>query len=51
MRWHETVDRYKESELRNTRKLGSRAGNLAGLGTSAARIAARLRQPTITTKT
>jgi germacradienol/geosmin synthase len=39
MRWHETVDRYKEFELRNTRKLGHKPGSLAGLGTSAARIA------------
>ena len=37
--WHRTVDRYKESELRNTRKLGFRPGSLSGLGTSAARIA------------
>jgi germacradienol/geosmin synthase len=39
MRWHETVTRYKEFELRNTRKLGHRPGRLAGLGTSAARLA------------
>jgi germacradienol/geosmin synthase len=37
--WHRTVARYKESELRNTRKLGFKPGNLTGLGTSAARIA------------
>jgi germacradienol/geosmin synthase len=37
--WHETVTRYKEFELRNTRKLGFRPGSLTGLGTSAARIA------------
>jgi len=37
--WHRSVDRYKESELRNTRKLGHKVGSLTGLGTSAARIA------------
>jgi len=37
--WHETVTRYKEFELRNTRKLGFRPGSLTGLGTSAARVA------------
>jgi germacradienol/geosmin synthase len=38
--WHRSVARYKESELRNTRKLGHKIGRLTGLGTSAARIAA-----------
>jgi len=37
--WHRSVARYKESELRNTRKLGHKPGSLTGLGTSAARIA------------
>jgi germacradienol/geosmin synthase len=37
--WHQSVDRYKEFELRNARKLGHKPGSLAGLGTSAARIA------------
>jgi germacradienol/geosmin synthase len=41
IKWHEAVDRYKEFELRNTRKLGHKPGSLAGLGTSAARIASR----------
>jgi germacradienol/geosmin synthase len=39
IKWHEAVDRYKEFELRNTRKLGHKAGSLTGLGTSAARLA------------
>ncbi|HYO56802.1 family 2 encapsulin nanocompartment cargo protein terpene cyclase [Archangium sp.] len=40
--WHQMVDRYKEFELRNTRKPGRpvrRPGGPTGLGTSAARIA------------
>jgi germacradienol/geosmin synthase len=36
--WHRTVDRYKESELRNGRKPTPAPGRLSGLGTSAARI-------------
>jgi germacradienol/geosmin synthase len=44
MRWHETVTRYKEFELRNTRKLGHKPGRLAGLGTSAARLASLYRE-------
>jgi germacradienol/geosmin synthase len=36
--WHRTVDRYKESELRNSRKPTPAPGRLSGLGTSAARI-------------
>jgi germacradienol/geosmin synthase len=51
MRWHESVDRYKESELRNTRKLGHKPGSVAGLGTSAARIAALYGRSTTTAKT
>lgn len=42
LRWHRTVDRYKELELRNTPKPGRRFGGPTGLGTSAARIAALL---------
>jgi germacradienol/geosmin synthase len=41
--WHQTVARYKESELRTTRKLGHKVGSLTGLGTSAARIASLYR--------
>lgn len=41
--WHRQVDRYKEFELRNTRKLGFRPGKLTGLGTSAARLASVIR--------
>jgi germacradienol/geosmin synthase len=41
--WNEAVDRYKEVELRKTRKLGHQAGRLAGLGTSAARLASTYR--------
>ncbi|MDY7233266.1 family 2 encapsulin nanocompartment cargo protein terpene cyclase [Hyalangium rubrum] len=45
--WHQTVDRYKEFELRNTRSPGRVFGALTGLGTSAARIASLFarRQP------
>ncbi|HYI00006.1 family 2 encapsulin nanocompartment cargo protein terpene cyclase [Hyalangium sp.] len=42
LRWHQTVDRYKEFELRNTRKPGRVFGTPTGLGTSAARIASLL---------
>ena len=38
VRWHRTVDRYKESELRAGRKPARVPGRLSGLGTSAARI-------------
>lgn len=41
--WHREVDRYKEAELRNTRKLGFRPGKLTGLGTSAANLASLFR--------
>jgi germacradienol/geosmin synthase len=41
--WHVTVDRYKEFELRNSRKLGFRPGKLTGLGTSAANLASMYR--------
>ncbi len=37
--WHREVDRYKESELKSSRKLGTRPGKLTGLGTSAANVA------------
>jgi germacradienol/geosmin synthase len=39
LRWHVAVDRYKEFELRNTRKPRRVPGAPTGLGTSAARIA------------
>ncbi|PTL76491.1 family 2 encapsulin nanocompartment cargo protein terpene cyclase [Vitiosangium sp. GDMCC 1.1324] len=39
LKWHLTVDRYKEFELRNTRKPGRLFGGPSGLGTSAVRIA------------
>jgi germacradienol/geosmin synthase len=39
LRWHLAVDRYKEFELRNSRKPGRLFGGPTGLGTSAARIA------------
>ncbi|PTL82888.1 family 2 encapsulin nanocompartment cargo protein terpene cyclase [Vitiosangium sp. GDMCC 1.1324] len=39
LRWHIAVDRYKEFELRNTRKPGRLFGSPTGLGTSAVRIA------------
>ncbi|WP_225410431.1 family 2 encapsulin nanocompartment cargo protein terpene cyclase [Stigmatella hybrida] len=38
LRWHIAVDRYKEFELRSTRKPRRKAGELTGMGTSAARI-------------
>jgi germacradienol/geosmin synthase len=40
---HLAVGRYKEFELRNTRKLVRLPGSPTGLGTSAARIASLLR--------
>ena len=40
--WHLAVDRYKEFELRNTRKPKRLSGSPTGLGTSAARIASLL---------
>jgi germacradienol/geosmin synthase len=57
LRWHQSVDRYKESELRRSRPPAPAAapapalalqpqpqpGSLAGLGTSAARIAELIR--------
>jgi len=39
LRWHRTVDRYKESELRRGRTPVFRPPGPSGLGTSAARIA------------
>ncbi|MFP2926097.1 family 2 encapsulin nanocompartment cargo protein terpene cyclase [Pyxidicoccus sp. 3LG] len=39
LRWHQTVDRYKEFELRNAQRRGLHFGGPTGLGTSAARIA------------
>ncbi|ADO68918.1 family 2 encapsulin nanocompartment cargo protein terpene cyclase [Stigmatella aurantiaca] len=39
LRWHMTVDRYKEFELRNTRKPRRVVGGPSGRGTSAARLA------------
>jgi germacradienol/geosmin synthase len=39
LRWHQAVDRYKEFELKNTRKPGQHSLRPSGLGTSAARIA------------
>jgi germacradienol/geosmin synthase len=42
LQWHQTVDRYKEFELRNTRKPGRVFAAPTGLGTSAARIASLL---------
>lgn len=41
--WHREVDRYKEAELRTSRKLGFRPGKLTGLGTSAANLASMFR--------
>lgn len=49
LEWHKAVDRYKEHELRNSRKPGFEIGSLtglAGLGTSAARVAAMFRGKT-----
>jgi germacradienol/geosmin synthase len=40
LRWHITVDRYKESALRNSSAARRRVPDPTGLGTSAARIAA-----------
>jgi germacradienol/geosmin synthase len=42
LEWHLAVDRYKEFELRNTRKPTRLPGSPTGLGTSAARIASLL---------
>jgi germacradienol/geosmin synthase len=42
LQWHIKVDRYKEFELRNTRKPARLFGSPTGLGTSAARIASLL---------
>ncbi|ATB28527.1 family 2 encapsulin nanocompartment cargo protein terpene cyclase [Melittangium boletus] len=39
LRWHQTVDRYKEFELRASQKLPLAPRGATGLGTSAARIA------------
>ncbi|WP_043432513.1 family 2 encapsulin nanocompartment cargo protein terpene cyclase [Cystobacter fuscus] len=39
LRWHQAVDRYKEFELKNTRKPGQPSLRPTGLGMSAARIA------------
>lgn len=38
LKWHVTVDRYKEFELRNSSAAGRLLSGPTGLGTSAARI-------------
>ncbi|WP_375773270.1 germacradienol/geosmin synthase [Archangium gephyra] len=45
LRWHVTVDRYKEFELRNTQTPGRLLKGPTGLGTSAARIASLFASP------
>ncbi|WP_224243906.1 family 2 encapsulin nanocompartment cargo protein terpene cyclase [Hyalangium gracile] len=45
LRWHQTVDRYKEFELINSRYAGRTFSTPRGLGTSAARLASLLPRP------
>ncbi|KFE59530.1 family 2 encapsulin nanocompartment cargo protein terpene cyclase [Hyalangium minutum] len=45
LRWHQTVDRYKEFELINSRLAGRTFSAPKGLGTSAARIASLFTHP------
>jgi germacradienol/geosmin synthase len=45
LRWHQTVDRYKEFELINSRYAGRTFSAPKGLGTSAARIASLFTRP------